>query len=77
MPRKKTDESNERLHFTLPKGAREMLDELVDLQEVGGSHAEVVRYLVETQLQVFLNAGRLTRRKRPTKRAASTPSTAR
>lgn len=53
MPKKMTGEVNGRLHFTLPKGARALLDELVDLQEVGGSHAEVIRYLVETQLQVL------------------------
>lgn len=53
MPKKITGKTNDRLHFTLPKGARALLDELVETQEVGGSHAEVVRYLVETQLQVF------------------------
>lgn len=53
MPRKISDKTNGRLHFTLPKGARALLDELVELQEVGGSHAEVIRYLIETQLQIF------------------------
>lgn len=63
MPRKKTDSSNEKLWFTLPQGATELLDQLVDLQEVGGSHSEVIRYLVETQLQEFLDKRRI---KRPT-----------
>lgn len=53
MPRKISDKTNGRLHFTLPKGARALLDELVELQEIGGSHAEVIRYIVETQLQVL------------------------
>ena len=45
---KMSKSSNGRLQITLPKGARELLDQLVDLQEIGGSHSEVARYLVET-----------------------------
>ena len=60
----KTTDTHEKFWFTLPAGARELLDQLVDLQEVGGSHSEVIRYLVETQLQDFLDRGRLVRPKR-------------
>jgi hypothetical protein len=70
MPRKKSDNTNDKLWFTLPTGARELLDELVRLQEVGGSHSEVVRYLVETQLQEFRDKGRI---KRPTRKRQSKP----
>jgi len=61
MPTKKTGNSNDKLWFTLPSGAKELLDKLVDLQEAGGSHSEVVRYLVETQLQEFMDKGRIER----------------
>ena len=64
MPKKISPDSNGKLHFTLPKGARELLDQLVETQEVGGSHAEVVRYLVQTQLQVMLREGTILRRKK-------------
>jgi hypothetical protein len=64
LPKKISPESNGKLHFTLPKGARELLDQLVETQEVGGSHAEVVRYLVETQLQIMLKEGLIQRRKK-------------
>jgi hypothetical protein len=64
LPRKISPQSNGKLHFTLPKGARELLDQLVETQEVGGSHAEVVRYLIETQLQIMLKEGLIQRRKR-------------
>ncbi len=40
------------------------MDQLVETQEVGGSHAEVVRYLVETQLQIMLKEGLIQRRKK-------------
>jgi hypothetical protein len=63
VPKKISPESNGKLHFTLPKGARELLDQLVETQEVGGSHAEVVRYLIQTQLQTMLKEGTLLRRK--------------
>jgi Arc/MetJ-type ribon-helix-helix transcriptional regulator len=62
MPKKISQTSNEKLHFTLPKGARELLDQLVETQEVGGSHAEVIRYLVETQLQVMRKEGTISRK---------------
>ena len=64
MPRKISAKRNAPLHFTLPRGARRLLDELVDLQEVGGSHAEVIRYLVETQLQIFRRERSLGSKKR-------------
>ena len=64
MPAKKTGNSNDKLWFTLPSGARELLDQLVDLQEVGGSHSEVIRYLVETQLQEFQDKKRISRQSR-------------
>lgn len=62
MPQKKSGHSNDKLWFTLPSGANDLLDQLVDTQEVGGSHSEVIRYLVESQLQEFLDKGRITRR---------------
>ena len=65
MPTKKTKSTNDKLWFTLPSGAGKLLDQLVDLQEVGGSHSEVVRFLVETQLQEFLDKDRI---KRPARR---------
>ena len=71
MPRKKSESSNDKLWFTLPPGARELLDQLVDLQEVGGSHSEVVRYLVENQLQEFRDKGRIERSTRRKRRAKS------
>ena len=71
MPRKKSDKTNDKLWFTLPSGARELLDQLVDLQEVGGSHSEVIRYLVETQLQEFSDKKRIARPARRRRRASS------
>ncbi len=71
MPRKKSDSSNEKLWFTLPQGAGELLDQLVELQEVGGSHSEVVRYLVQTQLQEYLDKNRISRPKRRRRQSGS------
>ena len=62
MPKKTTDDKNEPLSFTLPQGAMALLEELVELKEVGGSRAETIRYLVQTQLQVFVDRGRIGKR---------------
>ncbi len=59
MPKKTTDDKNAPLSFTLPEGAMALLEELVELKEVGGSRAETIRYLVQTQLQVFVDRGRI------------------
>jgi Arc/MetJ-type ribon-helix-helix transcriptional regulator len=64
MPRKIAKESNDKLHFTLPNGASALLDQLVETQEFGGSHAEVVRYLVETQLHALRSDGTISRKPR-------------
>jgi hypothetical protein len=63
MPKKTTDDKNKPLTFSLPDGAKALLDELVELKEVGGSRAETIRYLVSTQLQVFVDRGRIGQRK--------------
>ena len=55
MPKKgaKKRRKNNQLHFTLPQGARDLLDQLVDLKVVGDSHSGVIAFLVQTQLQAM------------------------
>jgi hypothetical protein len=55
MPKKgaKKHRKNNQLHFTLPEGARCLLDQLVDLKVVGDGHSGVIAFLVQTQLQAM------------------------
>lgn len=53
MPTKGSKKAGKQLFFTLPAGARHLLDQLVALQVVGDSHSGVVAYLVETQLRAM------------------------
>jgi hypothetical protein len=62
MPIKTDDDKNTPLSFSLPDGAMRLLTELVELKEVGSSRAETIRYLVMTQLQGFVDRGRIGRR---------------
>jgi hypothetical protein len=62
MPAKTDDDKNTPLSFSLPDGAMALLNELVELKEVGSSRAETIRYLVTTQLQLFVDRGRIGRR---------------
>jgi len=59
MPTKTDDDKNTALSFSLPEGAMRLLTELVQLKEVGSSRAETIRYLVMTQLQTFVDRGRI------------------
>lgn len=67
MPKKTTDDKNKAITFTLPEGAGKLLEELVNLKEVGGSRAETIRFLVQTQLQIFVDRGRIGNRKKTPK----------
>jgi hypothetical protein len=55
MPKKGTQKprKNNQLNFTLPAGARHLLDQLVALEVVGDGYSGVIAYLVETQLQAM------------------------
>ena len=64
MPIKTDDDKNTPLSFSLPEGAMTLLTELVDQKEVGSSRAETIRYLVMTQLQIFVDRGRIGKRER-------------
>lgn len=59
MPKKTTGAQGDKLSVTLPKGARNLLDQLVALGIHGDSHSEVIRFLVQTQLRVILNEGHI------------------
>lgn len=59
MPKKTSDDKNAPLSFSLPDGALALLEELVELKEVGGSRAETIRHLVVTGLQVFVDRKRI------------------
>lgn len=66
MPKKgKGEPKNTDEYFSLPQGANELLDQLADLRELGGTRAETIRYLVETQLQVYVDKGTIKRRPKP------------
>jgi hypothetical protein len=66
MPTKKGNSpKNNDEYFTLPLGAKDLLDQLCELQEIGGSRAETIRFLVETQLQVYVDKGTIKRRPLP------------
>ena len=59
MPKKAGTEPGKKLSTTLPDGARDLLDQLVDLGIHGDTHSEVIRFLVETQLRLILNEGHI------------------
>jgi len=59
MPKKAGDGKNKQLSFSLPAGAMALLQELVDLQEVGGDRAEVIRHLVVMSLQAYVDRKRI------------------
>jgi hypothetical protein len=65
MPKKTDDTKNAPISFSLPAGARALLQELVDLQEVGGDRAEVIRHLVVNGLQGYVDRGRIGRQAKP------------
>ena len=48
-----------KLSYTLPKGAHDLLDQLLKLGIHGDSISEVTRFLVETQLRIILNEGHI------------------
>jgi hypothetical protein len=64
MPRKTDDTKNAAMSFSLPAGARTLLQELVDLQLVGGGQSEVIRHLVVTGLMGFVERGHIGRGKK-------------
>lgn len=63
MPTKASGAQGDKLSYTLPKGARDLLDQLVDLGIHGDSYSEVTRFLVEMQLRVILNEGHISLRR--------------
>lgn len=63
MPKKSSGAQGDKLSYTLPKGARDLFDQLVDLGIHGDSYSEVTRFLVETQLRVILNEGHISLRR--------------
>jgi hypothetical protein len=65
MPTKTDDDKNTPLSFSLPDGAMMLLEELVQLKEVGSSRAETIRHLVVVGLQAFVDRGRIGKRPRP------------
>jgi hypothetical protein len=73
MPKKGTrsPRKNNQLHFTLPSGARYLLDQLVELEVVGDGYSGVIAFLVETQLQAMRRDYGL---KLPPNDAANNPS---
>lgn len=68
MPNKGAKSESNALKTTLPKGARALLDALVDSEEVGDSHSAVIAFLVETKLREYVKDGTLMR---PTSRKRS------
>ncbi len=64
MLKKTDDDRNAPLSFSLPEGAMALLEELVSLKEVGSSRAETIRHLVVTQLQVYVDRGRIGQKQR-------------
>jgi hypothetical protein len=63
--RKGEAKKGNQLDFTLPAGACALLEQLVELEEIGNNRSEIIRFLVETQLQVYVNNGTIHRRPRP------------
>jgi hypothetical protein len=56
MPRKgasKKGRRNNQLWVTLPAGARQQLDQLVELKTEGDSHSEIIRAMVIAQLRIM------------------------
>ena len=66
MPKKTDDAKNKALSFSLPSGAMALLQEMIDLKEVGGDRAEVIRHLVVIGLQVYVDRKRIGQEKKPT-----------
>ncbi|MGO8866128.1 MAG: hypothetical protein ACLQME_06455 [Alphaproteobacteria bacterium] len=62
MPNKGAKSDANALKTTLPKGARALLDQLVDLEEFGDSHSAVIAHLVESALHEYVKDGTLKRR---------------
>ena len=59
MPKKTSGAQGAKLSYTLPKGAHDLLDQLLKLGIHGDSISEVTRFLVETQLRIILNEGHI------------------
>lgn len=62
MPKKRSGEKGDKLSHTLPKGARDLFDQLLELGIHGDSISELTRFLVQTQLRIILNEGHITLR---------------
>lgn len=65
MPRKTDATKNRPLTTSLPTGAMALLQELVDLQEVGGDRSDVIRHLIVIGLQTYVDRGRIGRKRAP------------
>ena len=63
MPKKTDDAKNTPLSFSLPAGAMALLQELIDLKEVGGDRAETIRHLVVIGLQQYVDRQRIGQKK--------------
>ena len=65
MPDKVFGAKGKRMSYTLPKGARDLFDQLLELEIHGDSISELTRFLVETQLRIILNEGHIKLRRKP------------